>query len=115
MRPDRTLLNTVPGWGATVVPDAAAAVAVAGHVRVDLLVVGLDLPGISGQALLERWPAPRTGDRPPAVVTTTAPRSPALQEAVAAGWVTAVVRKPFDGDALIAVVQGAAAPAERAP
>ena len=41
----RALLNDVPGWSATVVHDAAAASAVFRHLRVEVLVVDVNLPG----------------------------------------------------------------------
>jgi DNA-binding response OmpR family regulator len=101
----RTLLNTIPGWGATVVHHAAAALAVARRVRVELLVVDLHLPGISRLELLERWPvAADTAPRPPVVLITSAP-PPEVRAAVARGQVAAVVRKPFDVDELVAVVR----------
>ena len=71
----RTLLNTIPGWGVTVVRDAAAALEVARHVRVELLVVDVHLPGISGLELLDLWRASPAAPRPPVVLTTSAPPS----------------------------------------
>ena len=56
----RTILYLVPGWGATVVHDAAAAREVFTHVRIEVLVLDVNLPGISGPellALLRRDPA----------------------------------------------------------
>jgi CheY-like chemotaxis protein len=102
----RTVLNGVPGWGATVVRAAAAALAVARHVRVELLVVDLHLPGISGLELLDLWhAAARTAPRPPVVLTTSAPPPPGVRAAVEGGRVAAVVRKPFDVDELVAAVR----------
>jgi DNA-binding response OmpR family regulator len=49
----REVLNDVPGWGATVVHDAAAARAVFPYVQIDVIVLDLNLPGISGLELLE--------------------------------------------------------------
>ena len=101
----RTLLNTVPGWGATVVRDAAAALAVARHVRVEVLVVDSHLPGISGLELLDLWRATPAAPRPPVVLTTSAPPPPGVRDAVERGRVAAVVRKPFDVDELVATVR----------
>lgn len=44
----RMVLNRVSGWGATVVHDAAAAREVFRHVLVEVLLVDVNLPGISG-------------------------------------------------------------------
>jgi DNA-binding response OmpR family regulator len=49
----RTILNQVPGWGATVVHDAAAAREVFRHVKVEVLVMEIALPGITGMELLQ--------------------------------------------------------------
>ena len=49
----RAVLNDVSGWGATVVHNAAAARAVFQHVRIEVLVLDVNLPGISGLELLE--------------------------------------------------------------
>src|SRR6185295_17790599 len=48
----RTVLNDVVGWGAMVVHDAAAARQVFRHIRIEVLVVDFNLPGISGLELL---------------------------------------------------------------
>jgi DNA-binding response OmpR family regulator len=42
----RELLNDVDGWGATVVPDAAAARSTVQQVQIDVLVLDVELPGI---------------------------------------------------------------------
>jgi DNA-binding response OmpR family regulator len=44
----RELLNDIPGWGATVVHDAAAARAVFSHVKVEVLVLDVNLPRMGG-------------------------------------------------------------------
>src|SRR3954447_173111 len=61
----RTVLNDITGWGATIVHDASAAREVFRHVRIEVLVVDVNLPGISGLELLEllrrdpQWDEPR--------------------------------------------------------
>jgi CheY-like chemotaxis protein len=111
----RAGLNGVPGWGATVVRDAAAALAVGRHLRVDALVLALHPPGLAGLALLARWRADPNRSGPPVVLTTVHPAAPEARAAVAAGAVAALVPKPFDVDALVAtlrrVVGGGARPA----
>ena len=44
----RELLNDVEGWGATVAADASAARATFQQVQIDVLILDIDLPGISG-------------------------------------------------------------------
>ena len=101
----RLVLNDVPGWGATVVHDAAAAWAVGRHLRVEALVLDLHLPGPSGLELLARWRAHPTRPQPPAVLTTADPEAPAVRAALAAGELAALVPKPFDVDALVATLR----------
>jgi two-component system phosphate regulon response regulator PhoB len=48
-----SLLNDVDGWGATVAHDAAAARSTFQQVQIDVLVLDLELPGISGLELLD--------------------------------------------------------------
>jgi DNA-binding response OmpR family regulator len=97
----RAVLNDVPGWGATVVHDASAAREVTRHVKVELLVLDLHLPGISGLDLLDLWRADPVWTNPPVVVTTSDPGDPMLQAAYAAGAIDALVPKPFDVDDLV--------------
>jgi DNA-binding response OmpR family regulator len=97
----RAVLNDVPGWGATVVHDASAAREVTRHVKVELLVLDLHLPGISGLELLDLWRADPAWTNPPVVVTTSDPDDPTLQAVYAAGEIDALVPKPFDVDDLV--------------
>jgi two-component system chemotaxis response regulator CheY len=108
----REVLNDVPGWGATVVHDAAAARAAGRVVRVEALVLDQHLPGISGLELLALWAADPAWPAPPVVLTTADPEHAAVRAAVVAGRVAALVPKPFDVDDLVAAVRRvAAAPA----
>jgi DNA-binding response OmpR family regulator len=62
----RTVLNDVTGWGATIVHNAAAAREVFRHVQIEVLVVDVNLPGISGIELLNavsRWVVGNGADR----------------------------------------------------
>ena len=101
----RTMLNDVPGWGATVVRDAGAALQVARHVQIDALVLDLHLPGISGLELVTLWRTFAALPLPPVILTTVEPGLQDVRAAVARGEVTAVVAKPFDIDDLIAAVR----------
>ena len=97
----RLLLNRVPGWGATVVRDAAAAREVFHHLQVDLLVLDVNLPGISGLELLPLLRADPHWHDQPVVLMSADPGQPAIQEAVTRGDVAQFLAKPFDVDALL--------------
>lgn len=103
----RTLLNDVPGWGATVVHDAAAARAVFHHVQVEVLVLDINLPGITGVELLELLRRDKTWRDPPAIFITAHPDQPAAQQALKQGDAVRVIPKPFDVDELISAVKEA--------
>lgn len=97
----RTVLNDVVGWGATVVHDAAAAREVFRHVRVEVLVLDVNLPGISGIELLPLLRQDPHWDEPPIILMSAAPEQPAVVDAVRHGLVTTFIRKPFEVDALV--------------
>lgn len=105
----RALLNDVSGWGATVVHDAAAARAVLQHVRVEILVLDVNLPGISGLELLELLSRDPEWHDPPVILVTANPRLPAVREAVSEGRAIRLIAKPFDVDELLQAVHQAAA------
>ena len=105
----RDVLNGVPGWGATVVGDGAAAVALCRQVRVDVVVADVHLPGISGPELLGRL-AQEPGGAPAAVLLSADELPPGVPEALASGAAAGFLRKPFDLDDLLLRVQAAAAP-----
>jgi DNA-binding response OmpR family regulator len=105
----RTLLNREPGWGATVVHDAAAAAEVFRHVRVELLVLDVNLPGISGIELLDVLRSDSHWRNPPVVLMSAAPEQAAVRAALARDGAIRVIAKPFDVDDLVAAVREAAA------
>ena len=111
----RVVLNDVPGWGAVVVHDAGAAREVGRHVRLDAVVLDLHLPGASGLELLARWEAAPDRPPPPVVLLTADPAHPEARAAAAAGRVAALVRKPFDVDALVVTIRRAGAARPRPP
>jgi CheY-like chemotaxis protein len=102
-------LNGVPGWRATVVGDAAAALAVCQQVRVDVVVTDVHLPGISGPELLGRLAA-LPGGAPPALLLSSDGDPPGVREALATGAAVGFLRKPFDLDDLLARVAAAGPP-----
>lgn len=109
----RTLLNRVPGWGATVVHDAAAATEVFKHVEVEMLVVDVNLPGISGPDLLAHLRRDPHWRDPPVILMSAHPEQPlvadALAEAKEHGEPLLFLAKPFDVDDLVDAVASSAA------
>jgi DNA-binding response OmpR family regulator len=105
----RTVLNRVPGWGATVVHDAAAASEVFRHVRVEVLVLDVNLPGISGLELLELLRRNPNWREPPVILMSARPDQPAVQTTLVKGATMRFIAKPFDVDELVAAVHAAAA------
>jgi DNA-binding response OmpR family regulator len=105
----RTILNQEPGWGATVVHDAAAAREVFRHVRIEVLAVDVNLPGISGLELLELLRKDPHWDEPPVLLTSAHPEQAGVATAIRDGLVTRFLKKPFDVDDLINEVREAVA------
>jgi two-component system phosphate regulon response regulator PhoB len=107
----RALLNRESGWGATVVHDASAAREVFRHVRVEVLVVDVNLPGISGLELLTLLRADPDWREPPVILMSARADQPDIQQAISQGTVARFIAKPFDVDELIAAVRVAVASA----
>ena len=105
----RALLNDVPGWGATVVHDAAAARAVFRHIQVEVLVLDVNLPGISGLELLQLLRSDAEWRDPPVIFVTANPRQPGVPETLEQGQAVRVIAKPFEVDDLLQAVRVAAA------
>ncbi len=103
----RAVLNDVVGWGATVVHDAAAARAVFQHVRIEVLVLDVNLPGISGIELLALLRQDPHWNEPPIILMSANPGQPAVADALQEGSVTNFIKKPFDIDELVEHIQSA--------
>jgi DNA-binding response OmpR family regulator len=103
----RTILNQVPGWGATVVHDAAAAREVFRHVQIEVLVVDVNLPGISGLELLELLRNDPHWNEPPVLLMSARPDQTGITAAMREGLVTGFLPKPFDVDQLVHEVKSA--------
>jgi two-component system, sensor histidine kinase RpfC len=97
----RTLLNQVAGWGATVVHDTAAARAVFRHVQIEVLVVDVNLPGISGLELLELLHRDPHWQEPPVILMSAIVDQPEIQAALRRGEAVTLIPKPFDVDRLV--------------
>lgn len=105
----RALLNDVPGWGATVVHDAAAARAVFRHVQVEVLVLDVNLPGITGLELLQLLRQDPEWRAPPVILISAHPCQPGVTAALEQGQAVQMIAKPFDVDQLVGAVRSAAA------
>ena len=103
----RTILNDVPGWGATVVHDAAAAREVFKHVVLEVLVLDVNLPGITGIELLELLRRDPHWEEPPIVLMSANINQPELQNVLWKDGGIRFIRKPFDVDELVEAVQRA--------
>lgn len=101
----RSVLNRMPGWGTTVVQDASAAKEIIRHVQIELVVLDVNLPGISGPELLAMLQEDPAWQRPPVILVSSDVEQPGVQEAVRAGWAVAALQKPFDIDDLIAHIE----------
>ena len=110
----RTILNDVVGWGATVVHDAAAARAVFRHVRIEVLVLDVNLPGISGVELLALLRQDPHWDEPPIILMSADPGQKSVADALRKGTVTTFLQKPFDVDQLVEEIQAAVVSHEKA-
>ena len=90
-----------------VVHDAAASRAVFRHVRVEALLVDVNLPEISGLELLQLLRADPGWHDPPVVLVSAEPAQQGVAEALTRGRAVRIVAKPFDVDELIQAMQEA--------
>jgi DNA-binding response OmpR family regulator len=105
----RCALNDVSGWGATIVHDARSALDVLRHVRVNLLLLDVNLPDLSGPALIAHLRRQWRGPAPAVVMMSANDPKPEVVEAVSRGEVARFVSKPFDLDELIDTIEQVAA------
>ena len=102
------LLNDVDGWGATVAPEAAAARSTFQQVLIDVLVLDVNLPGISGLELLELLKQEPGWHDQPVIIMSANVDDPRVREAIRRAQVTEVLAKPFDVDHLCRIIEAAA-------
>ena len=105
----RAVLNDVAGWGCTVVHDAAAAREVFRHVRIEVLVLDVNLPGITGLELLELLRRDPHWDEPPVILMSANADNPDLQTAIRRTATLQFIPKPFDVDDLVLAVEASVA------
>src|SRR6185436_703073 len=90
----RTVLNDEVGWGATVVHSADAARHVFRHVRTEVLVIDMNLPGTSGLDLLILLRQDPRWHEPPIILMSANAGQPGIREVLRNGQVIAFLRKP---------------------
>ena len=103
----REVFHDIEGWAATIAHDAAAARRVFEQVAIDVLLLDVNLPGISGLELLELLRRDPTWREPPVIVLSANPDQPGIREAVDHGGVTRFIPKPFDLDDVIDTIRRA--------
>ena len=95
------VLNEVPGYGAVALADSALAPELIAAIRADLVILDIDLPGLSGLELYDRLrDRPETADIPVLFMSATAHR-----EELARREIYDYLHKPFDLDDLLARVE----------
>jgi CheY-like chemotaxis protein len=104
----RSAINSSRGWGAVVVRDPAGALDVMQHVPVDVLVLDVNLPGMSGPQLLERLRDTPHWRNQQAIFMSAAGPHPDVERALRSGVATRFIAKPFDLDELIDAIDIAA-------
>ena len=103
----REAFHDIEGWAATVAPDAAAARQVFEQVTIDVLLLDVNLPGISGLELLKLLRRDPNWDNPPVIVLSADPSQPGIKKAVDQGNVTRFIPKPFDVDDVVDTIRRA--------
>ena len=95
------VLNDVPGYGAVTVGDGALGLEVISAVKADLVILDIDLPGLSGFDIYDRLRS-----RPETATIPALFMSAAMHEdELARRELRDYLRKPFDLDDLLARVE----------
>ena len=72
-----------------------------------MLVLDVNLPGVSGLELLDLLHSDPYWNKPPIILMSANPEQAGIREAVRDGSATTFLRKPFDVDQLIQEIQKA--------
>ena len=97
----REVLNEVPGYGAVALADSTFAPDLIAAVRADLVILDIDLPGLSGLELYDRLrERPETADIPVLFMSAASHR-----EELSRRGIYDYLHKPFDLDDLLARVE----------
>ena len=100
------------GYQAMLVTNAALALAAIETVRLDLAIIDLDLPGLSGIELVDRLRALPSGPLPVLLLSDgSADQAAAMRER----HIATFVQKPFDVDTLIQLMLRLAPPPHEEP
>jgi two-component system, sensor histidine kinase and response regulator len=102
-----TVLNEVPGWAATVVTDASAAVTTLQQVAIKAILPDINLPGISGLELLSLLRADPAWREPPVILMSANEHQAGIRETVSEGLAVTFLAKPLDLDVLIETIETA--------
>ena len=97
----RTVINDVPTWGAVVAYDAPSAIDLLEHLRADVLVVDVMLPGTTGIELLASLRRRANWHDPPVLVMSANIPAQAVEQALGSDVDTQFLAKPFDIDELV--------------
>lgn len=100
-------VSAEPGYQAVLTTDAAVALATAESVHLDVAIIDLDLPGMSGIELVDRLLAVASAKLPVLVVSDGSAAHAALMRERRIGT---YVQKPFEIDTLIRLVRKLAPP-----
>jgi CheY-like chemotaxis protein len=101
------VLSEVPGWAVTVARDATVARAAFQQVKIDVLVLDINLPGITGLELLALLREDPAWGNPSVVLMSANPQQPVIREALADGTAARFLRKPLDLDDIVEAVRSA--------
>lgn len=101
-------VSAEPEYQAVLTTDAAVALATAESVQIDIAIIDLDLPGMSGIELVDRLLTVTSAKLPVLVVSDG---STAHTDLMRERRIGTYVQKPFDVDTLIRLVRKLAPPA----
>ena len=105
----RQVLSDEPGWTALVAHDAVAARAIVQQVQIRVLVLDVNLPGISGLELLELLRQDDAWSDPPVIIVSAVADQPDVQATLRHTGVIRTLQKPFDLDQVIATIRASLA------
>jgi DNA-binding response OmpR family regulator len=100
----RAVINDVPGWGAIVAYDGRAALGLLEHVPVDVLVLDVMLPGMSGIELLAELRRRPEWYDPPVIMMSANVSAQAIEKALGRDAFLQFLPKPFDIDDLLGAI-----------
>jgi DNA-binding response OmpR family regulator len=102
-----TVLNAVPEWAAVVAYDAYGAFDVVEHLPVDLVIMDVNLPSMTGPELLRQLRREPGWTDPPVIMMSAVASQPELSTTARDVPFDAFLPKPFDVDDLVAVARRA--------